>query len=185
MILAVALSLALQVAPAPQSESLSGPPEPAPSHARKEPSCLRDGNTLQLNVCALEDVNAEQARMQRYLDRALERAAATDAESGEYGDEPTRQVELLNAAQKAWEAYAEVRCDAQWDLVKGGTIRTIVLMSCHTEATRQRTHDIWKDHLTFFDSTPPLLPEPVRTVREEAQGEASSDAPADHPDTTG
>ena len=108
--------------------------------------------------------------MRRYLALALERAAATDAGSGQYGD-PTRQVELLTSAQAAWADYAEFRCQGEWDEVKGGTIRTIVLVGCRIDATRQRTHDIWADHLTYWDTTPPLLPEPVLTVFEE-QGAA-------------
>jgi uncharacterized protein YecT (DUF1311 family) len=128
-----------------------------------EPACDQGGNTLQMNACAVDDLVMEEARMQRYLDHAMERAAARDAETGEYG-EPTRQVELLTAAQTAWFTYAERRCEVQWDAVKGGTIRTIVFIGCKIDATRQRTHDIWSDHLTHRDSTPPLLPEPVLTA---------------------
>jgi uncharacterized protein YecT (DUF1311 family) len=174
MNLVAALFLALQAVPSPQPESLFGPPEPVRTQVEDAPIvCVRDGNTLQMNTCAMEDLEAEEARMERYLALALERAAETDAESGEYG-EPTRQVELLAAAQKAWAAYADVRCEAQWDTVKGGTIRTIVLLSCRIDATRQRTHDIWADHLTFWDSTPPLLPEPTKTVRAE-QADVAAD----------
>ena len=130
--------------------------------------CVRDGNTLQLNACVAEDLTAEQARMQRYFDLATEQAAASDLESGEYG-EPNRQVELLTAAQEAWKAYVRLRCEARWDGVKEGTIRTIVLLGCWIDATRQRTHDIWADHLTYWDTTPPMLPEPILTVFEEQE----------------
>lgn len=136
-----------------------------------DPSCDRGGTTLQMNACVVEDLAKEEARMRRYLDLALEQATASDIEPDEYG-EPTRQVELLTATQAAWVAYAELRCEAQWDEVKGGTIRTIVLVGCRIDATRQRTHDIWTDHLTYWDSTPPMLPEPVLTVFEEQEGAA-------------
>jgi uncharacterized protein YecT (DUF1311 family) len=134
-------------------------------------SCDRGGTTLQMNACVVQDLVKEEVRMQRYLDLALEGAAANDIDSGEYG-EPTRQVELLTGTQAAWVAYAELRCEAQWDEVKDGTIRTIVLVGCKIDATRQRTHDIWADHLTYWDSTPPMLPEPVLTVFEEQEGAA-------------
>lgn len=133
--------------------------------------CVRDGNTLQLNSCVAEDLAAERARMQRYFDLAMEQAAASDLESEGYG-ERTRQVELLTATQAAWKAYAELRCETQWDEVKGGTIRNIVLIGCWIDATRQRTHDIWDDHLTYWDATPPMLPEPVFTVFEERERSA-------------
>lgn len=134
-------------------------------------ACVRDGNTLQMNACAADDLALETARMQRYLDLALQRATATDADSRKY-DDPTRQVELLNAEQAAWSAYADVRCEGRWDEVKGGTIRTIVLLSCQIDSTRQRTHDIWADHLTYWDSTPPMLPEPTKAVHEEQAGDS-------------
>jgi uncharacterized protein YecT (DUF1311 family) len=136
-----------------------------------EPACDRGGNTLQMNACAVDDLVLEEARMQRYLDQAMARAATSDAESGEYGA-PTRQVELLTAAQAAWITYAERRCEAQWDAVKGGTIRTIIFIGCKIDATRQRTHDIWSDHLTHWDSTPPLLPEPILTASAEQESAA-------------
>ncbi|WP_420477740.1 lysozyme inhibitor LprI family protein [Brevundimonas sp. FT23028] len=185
MILAVALSLALQVAPSPQAESLFGPPEPVQAYTDDEPRCVRDGSTLELNVCVLEDLRAEEARMQRYFDVAMTRASEGDAESGQFGGERTQQTAWLQASQTAWVAYVESRCAGVFDQWKDGTIRTIVSFGCRIEATRQRTHDIWEDHLTYWDSTPPLLPEPVRTVWEEAQGEASSAAPAARHDTTG
>lgn len=143
-----------------------------PSRGREgEPACDRGGNTLQMNACAVEDLVLEEARMQRYLDHAMEQAAAVDAESGEYG-EPTRQVELLSAAQAAWITYAERRCEAQWDAVKGGTIRTIIFIGCKIDATRQRANDIWSDHLTYRDSTPPVLPEPILTASAEQEAAA-------------
>ncbi|WP_420469790.1 lysozyme inhibitor LprI family protein [Brevundimonas sp. FT23042] len=178
MILLTALTL-LSLQAAPQSpagdaaraaataatESLFDDQEPSP-HDDPPIVCVRDGNTLEMNTCAMEDLEAEQARMARYLALARQRAAKTDAESGRYGAQ-TRQVELLNTAQKAWEAYADVRCEARWDEVQGGTIRALVLLSCQIDETRKRTHDIWADHLTYWDSTPPVLPEPTQTVWEE------------------
>ncbi len=175
---AAAAAAAAAVAPrnVQTEESLFGP-EPGnaafdpPRNREGELTCDRGGNTLQMNACVADDLALEQARMQRYLDVAMEQAAVNDSESGELG-EPTRQVELLTAAQAAWIAYADLRCETQWDEVKGGTIRTIVLIGCWIDATRLRTHDIWADHLTYWDSTPPVLPEPVLTVFEEQQAAA-------------
>ena len=82
------------------------------------------------------------------------------------------QAAWLDASQRSWEAYADIRCDGVFDQWKGGTIRTIMTVGCRIEATRQRTHDIWADHLTYADSTPPVLPEPVLTVFEEQEAAA-------------
>lgn len=126
--------------------------------------CVRDGNTVQMNACAAEDLSVEEARMQRYFQAAMSRAIEGDAESGEFGGERTHQSAWLDASQRSWEAYADIRCSGVFDQWKGGTIRTVMVVGCRIEATRQRTHDIWTDHLTFADSSPPVLPEPVLTV---------------------
>lgn len=128
--------------------------------------CVRDGNTLQLNACVADDLSAEEARMQRYFDAARTRALEGDAQSGEFGEARTQQAAWLDAAQRSWEAYADIRCQGVFDQWKGGTIRTVMIAGCRIAATRQRTHDIWADHLTYADSTPPVLPEPVRPAGE-------------------
>lgn len=131
--------------------------------------CVRAGNTIQMNACVAEDLAKEQARMQLYFDAAMRRAFESDAESARYGDEPSHQTAWLEASQSSWEAYAETRCAGVWDNWKAGTIRTMMSVGCRIAATRQRTHDIWEDYLTYVDSTPAVLPEPIMSVREEEQ----------------
>lgn len=124
-------------------------------------SCRRDGNTLELNACAALDLSLEEARMEAYLDVARIRAFEGDRDSQTYGGEATQQAAYLEASQSAWDAYAAIRCGGVYDNWRQGTIRTIMSIGCRTAATRQRTHDIWEDHLTFMDSTPPIYPEPL------------------------
>ena len=114
-----------------------------------------------MNACAAEDLSSEEARMRRYFEAAMTRAREGDAQSGEFGEERTHQAAWLDASQRSWQAYADIRCEGVLDQWKGGTIRTLMVAGCRIEATRQRTHDIWADHLTYADSTPPVLPEPV------------------------
>lgn len=133
------------------------------------PVCVRDGNTLELNACGADDLKLEEARMQRYLDAAMDRARGIDNESGEFG-EPTQLVDWLSASQQSWTAYAEIRCEGVLDQWEGGTVRTLAYLGCKIEATRQRTHDIWSDYLTYWDTTPPILPEPVLTAAAEDGG---------------
>lgn len=143
---------------------------PGTARYRDDPvGCVRDGNTLQLNACVAEDLSGEEARLRRYFEAAMTRAIEGDAQSGQFGEERTHQAAWLDASQRSWEAYAGIRCGGVFDQWKGGTIRTIMITGCRIEATRQRTHDIWTDHLTYADSTPPVLPEPVLTVFEEQE----------------
>lgn len=123
-------------------------------------SCRRDGNTLELNACAALDLSLEVARMEAYFEAARRRAMEGDENSAGYG-QPTQQLAYLEASQFAWGAYAEFRCDGVSNQWAGGTIRTIMTLGCKIETTRQRTRDIWADYLTFWDSTPPIYPEPL------------------------
>jgi len=123
------------------------------------PVCRLDGDTLELNACEGDALRREEARMRRYLDAALIRAREGDDQSPP--GLRTQGEAWLRASQTAWEAYAETRCQGVLDQWKGGSIRTLMYLGCKIEATRQRTHDIWADHLTYADSSPPVLPEPV------------------------
>lgn len=131
------------------------------------PACVRDGTTIEMNACAFQDLERETARMDRYLAAARLRAAEGDAESATYG-EPTQRQAFLEKSQAAWLAYSTVVCDGVYDQWKDGTIRTVLYLGCRIDMTRQRTHLVWSDYLTFRDSTPPVLPEPVLSVAEEA-----------------
>lgn len=125
-----------------------------------EIACDQEGNTLELNACGVLELEREQARMQRYLEAALDRARDSDNADPSYS-EATQSTAYLQASQAAWAAYADIRCRGVYDQWKTGTIRTLMGLGCRIEATRQRTHDIWADHLTYPDAAPPVLPEPV------------------------
>jgi len=135
--------------------------------ASEEPfTCVRDGSNPEIKVCAGADMERETARMQRYIEAATARAREGDAVSVRYGPR-SRQEAYLSESQAAWAAYTEVRCAGVFEETSGGTMGGLGYMWCVTTMTRQRTHDIWDDYLTYWDSTPPVLPEPVRTVAED------------------
>ena len=131
------------------------------------PVCQTDGSTLSLNACAQDDLEIEQARMEHYLSVAREAARRGDVSSAEFGGPATQQLAYLEASQAAWNAYAEITCTGVYDQYAGGSIRTLMYSGCLREMTQDRTHVIWRNHLTYADSTPPVLPEPI----EPASGE--------------
>lgn len=123
----------------------------------------------EIKVCAGDDLEREQARMRRYLEAAAVRALENDEASVKYGPR-TRKAALLSESQQAWQAYVDSRCAVWLPDGSGGTMGGLFYASCVTQATRQRTHDIWGDYLTYMaDSTPPVLPEPVRTIGEDRE----------------
>lgn len=143
ILVALLASLALQ----------DGPPEVV--------RCNPRGTTPEVNACFIADLAREEARMERYLETAATRAYRLDDESAPYDYARTQQRAWLNASQTAWRAYVDTRCPGVFDQWRGVTIRTVKELTCRIETTRQRTHDIWSDHLTYQDSSPPILPEPV------------------------
>jgi uncharacterized protein YecT (DUF1311 family) len=129
-------------------------------------ACDRDGSMVTIKACAQADLEREQARMRRYLEAATPRARQRDEDSVKFGPR-SRQAAYLVESQRAWQAYADSRCAGVLEETSGGTMGGLGYAWCMTEMTRQRAHDVWSDHLTYADSTPPVLPEPVRTIAED------------------
>lgn len=121
--------------------------------------CVRDGSTPQINACLAQDLAAEEARMDRYLAAAREQARSSDELPRAFGG-PSAQRAYLAASQAAWTAYARIVCEGVDDSFKDGSIHTAMFLSCMIDMTLERTRVIWRDYLTYWDSTPPVLPEP-------------------------
>ena len=128
--------------------------------AQTPPECVDPQSTLDMNACVQAELDAETVRMNRYLEAAVEQA--------EGGADPAARLAWLTSAQRAWEAYAGIVCDDVLDQWRDGTIRTVMYLGCRSQMIRERTRVIWREHLTFVDATPPLLPEPIGPALDEA-----------------
>jgi uncharacterized protein YecT (DUF1311 family) len=115
----------------------------------EEIDCKNAITTYEMNVCAGREMEAADAELDKYLTKAKHK----------YSEEK-RVVDLLVKSQEAWLAYRKVYCDGIYEMWSSGTIRGVMYGSCMVQLTKQRTHKIWEDYLTYMDSTPPLLPEP-------------------------
>ncbi|TQO82301.1 lysozyme inhibitor LprI family protein, partial [Vibrio cholerae] len=69
-------------------------------------------------------------------------------------------VSAIQVAQKDWQSYMSSHCNSVYTQWRDGSIRSVLAISCKTQLTRQRTHEIWKNFLTYMDSTAPVLSEP-------------------------
>lgn len=122
--------------------------------------CAQAVTTPQVSACAAQRLKAETERMETYLSAARRQAATRDEASAGTWAASSQRVYLDNA-QSAWTAYAEIVCNGVYDNWSGGTVRTAMALECRIQMTRERTHVIWRNFLTYVDSTPPILPEPV------------------------
>ncbi len=121
----------------------------AVSVASASPSSC-DGNTLQIQQCLTAQISARDTKLAKYLAAAQRRI---DSERHAKPD--------LSATQTAWEAYRKAHCGDIYEFWSQGTIRVVISATCQLRLAQERTHEIWEAYLTYPDSTPPLLPEPL------------------------
>ncbi|TVP91664.1 MAG: DUF1311 domain-containing protein [Pseudomonadaceae bacterium] len=120
--------------------------------ADEEPlDCSKAISTLEINACAALERDEAQAMLAHYFTAALEHNA-----------HDSELVAAIKLAQADWAQYQQSHCGSVYSMWRQGTIRGAMALSCETQLTRQRTHELWENFLTYADSTPPVLPEPER-----------------------
>lgn len=117
--------------------------------AAETTDCSKAYTTIEINQCAATELGVAQEAMQRYFDASLK-----------HNDFDAELVAAIKAAQSNWEKYYNAHCDSVYTQWREGTVRTVMALSCQTKLTRQRTHELWANFLTYMDSTQPVLPEP-------------------------
>jgi uncharacterized protein YecT (DUF1311 family) len=108
-------------------------------------------STVAANACLAARFEHSDAMLNRYYQAALKRITR---ESG------AGTARRFAQAERSWMAYRDAECGTVFDYWKGGTIRVSVELDCRIRLTTLRTYAIWRDWLTYPDSTPPLLPRP-------------------------
>jgi uncharacterized protein YecT (DUF1311 family) len=111
--------------------------------------CKNSATTLEINACINDVLENENRVLGLYLSKAKER----------YTNQP-RLTDLMNQSQQDWLVYRQSHCDSIYDIWSDGSIRGLMFGECMLKLTKQRTHQIWEDYLTYMDNTPSLLPEP-------------------------
>ncbi|MEZ8692631.1 lysozyme inhibitor LprI family protein [Vibrio splendidus] len=111
--------------------------------------CENAMNTIEINQCAAIELESAQAELDKYLTASFEHNAY-DADL----------VASIKKAQESWQAYMSAHCSSVYTQWRDGSIRGLMALSCKTTLTKQRTHEVWANFLTYMDSTPPVLPEP-------------------------
>lgn len=114
-----------------------------------EIDCDNAITTYDMNRCAAKEVEAAEILLEQYLKKAKEKFADDSA-----------VFKSIENGQGAWLTYRKTHCDSVREVWSGGTIRGVMTSGCKLQLTKERTHTIWADYLTYMDSTPPLLPEP-------------------------
>ena len=114
-----------------------------------EIDCNNMISTLDINYCAGVELSKAELEMTVYL-----------AKSKERNSDDKELIAAIDKAQQAWSVYTEAHCGSIYTMWRDGSIRGVMSLNCKTKLTKQRTHEIWSNFLTYMDSTPPVLPEP-------------------------
>jgi len=130
------------------------------THAAAQPAHCPGETTADNNQCFSERLDRANADLARYVAAARQRLTE-EARSAQAGDTTAaKALTDFDAAEKAWATYADAECGAVYDYWYGGAIRLVQNLDCQISLTRLHTHTIWRQWLTYMDSTPPILPEP-------------------------
>ncbi len=114
--------------------------------------CSDAHTTLAMNDCLSGLLTKADQRRNAYLDEAMRR----------YEGETELRDQIMRS-DAAFTAYRDAECRAVYEYWKEGSIRGVMHLTCQIEMTDERTHTIWRNWLTYADSTPPILPEPKPT----------------------
>ncbi len=107
--------------------------------------------TRDVEKCLAGDLGRADAELNRYYAAAVARLTKERA---------TSVLAKLRASERIWMAFRDAECAAVYEWWKEGTIRGAMTLGCRTRITKARTMAIWRNWLTYADSTPPLLPTP-------------------------
>ena len=115
------------------------------------PAPCSGDTTPEVNACLGARFEESDATLNRYFQAALGRIQK------ESGGSTAKQ---FMKSEQLWGAYRDAECSSVVNYWSGGTIRVSMELDCPIRLIALRTFAIWRDWLTYPDSTPPLLPRP-------------------------
>jgi uncharacterized protein YecT (DUF1311 family) len=116
------------------------------------PASCPGTTTIDVDACLTARFGEADADLNRYYDMAVRRVRKEDGAPAAKG---------LVQAERSWLSYRDSECGAVFEKYRDGTISSIMVTACRIRLTRLRTYIIWRNWLTYPDSTPPSLPRPA------------------------
>lgn len=113
--------------------------------------CAEVKTTIEGIECRMKQLDAAELKLKRYFDAAAVRAKSLNLDS-----------ENLEREQSLWVKYRMEHCGNVYVFWREGTARYEMSALCNLRLTGARTYDIWAAYLTYFGTTPPVLPNPSR-----------------------
>lgn len=121
----------------------------APSLSFANTLCPNAKTTREIADCLIIQVQQAEQDMEQYLNAALNKY-----------NKNAEIIESIKVSQEEWSKYQKAHCKGVYQKWGRGSMRLISHPTCLLYTTKSRTYDIWREFLTYGDSTPPLLPKP-------------------------
>lgn len=102
--------------------------------------CSDPVTTLEMRICAAEDLKRADAQLNAAYRDAKAAAAEADALHEERADGGA--VHHLREAQRAWIKLRDADCALAGFPFRGGTLEPVLITSCHADLTEKRTEDL-------------------------------------------
>lgn len=110
-----------------------------PAAAQVE-DCMEATTQLDLNDCAAQDFQAQDANLNEAYASAKDLLKGIDADLAP--DDQGAAKALLDA-QRAWIVYRDAGCKAEAYMYEGGSMRPMVYSACLARVTAARAQDLW------------------------------------------
>ena len=104
----------------------------------QEVDCSDPQNQMEINICADQDWQDQDARLNDEYQSAMDRAEEFDA--GGYSDDSA--VAALKTAQRAWIPFRDGNCAAEAFAMKGGSGESMIYFGCMAAMTATRADEL-------------------------------------------
>ena len=111
----------------------------APADGGPDRDCADPQVQQAMNYCAAQDFHKADAKLNTQWKQTATEMKRRDAEWGDNYDERPGYFDTLLASQRAWLKYRDAQCDMEGYQFRGGTMEPLMVATCRTRLTEQRT----------------------------------------------
>lgn len=96
----------------------------------------------EMNYCAAEEFDKADAELNATYQKARAYTRKQDKDLADMGPDYQGADAALKKAQRAWIDYRDGHCDGMGFQARGGTLEPLLVATCRTELTKNRTKEL-------------------------------------------
>ncbi len=96
----------------------------------------------EMNWCAAQEFRKADAALNVQWKDTVREMKQRDSEAGAPQDKRPGNFDTLLTAQRAWLKFRDAHCDGAGYLFRGGTMEPLIVATCRTGLTQQRTKQL-------------------------------------------